>query len=165
MLPILELVRAEAGMKITPFREGDCLTPGADSPPVTFSPPPAPMPRLCGRSRQIVMNLSPVRVEQVEAVAVSMSHLLDVLSAEVGRTVVDRTNVDDRFSYQLTFSRNPLDAVGGAAVGREVGVPPELSSAPVISYAIKEQLGLELKPSTAPVEVLIIDRIERPSPN
>jgi len=29
----------------------------------------------------------------------------------------------------------------------------------------KEQLGLELKPSTAPVEVLIIDRIERPSAN
>ena len=75
-LPILELVRAEAGMKITPFREGDCLTPGADSPPVPFSPPPAPMPRLCGRSRQIIVNFSPERVEQVEAVAVSMSHLV-----------------------------------------------------------------------------------------
>jgi len=165
-LSVLELVPAEGGIKIAPVREGDCFTRGPNSPPVPFSPPPAPMPRMCGASRRIVVSPPPILVEQVEGVAVAMSRLIDVLSAEVGRIVIDRTNFNDRFSYQLTFTPGQLDAIPGAGLGRDLGGPIEpLPSAPTISYAIKEQLGLELKPSTGRVEVLVIDHIERPSPN
>jgi uncharacterized protein (TIGR03435 family) len=38
-------------------------------------------------------------------------------------------------------------------------------SAPLFADALKEQLGLELKTGTGPVEVLHIERIERPSEN
>jgi uncharacterized protein (TIGR03435 family) len=31
--------------------------------------------------------------------------------------------------------------------------------------ALKDQLGLELKPSTGPVDVLVIDHVERPTPD
>ncbi len=34
-----------------------------------------------------------------------------------------------------------------------------------IFTAIREQLGLKLESRKAPVEVLVIDRVERPSPN
>jgi uncharacterized protein (TIGR03435 family) len=47
-------------------------------------------------------------------------------------------------------------------VAREpAGVPV----AEPIEHALREQLGLELKSVEGPVEVLIIDRIERPTPN
>jgi uncharacterized protein (TIGR03435 family) len=36
---------------------------------------------------------------------------------------------------------------------------------PALLEAMKEQLGLKLKPVTAPVQVLVIDHVEQPSPN
>ena len=123
------------------------------------------MPRICEAFRRIVVNPAPVLVEPVEAVGVSMSHLVGVLSAEVGRIVIDRTNFTDTFSYEVSFSPARSGDVPVAAVSREFGSAIDLPPAPSISAAIKEQLGLELKPSTGPVEVLVVDRIERPSSN
>jgi hypothetical protein len=47
------------------------------------------MPKLCGATRRIVVTPAPL-VEQDEAAGISMSHLANMLSAEIGRIVVDR---------------------------------------------------------------------------
>ena len=45
-LPVLELARVEGNFKIAPMPEGGCFKRGEK--PIPFSPPPAPMPKLCG---------------------------------------------------------------------------------------------------------------------
>jgi uncharacterized protein (TIGR03435 family) len=47
-------------------------------------------------------------------------------------------------------------------------VPPPTDNAdapPDLYTAIQQQLGLKLEPTKAPVEVLVIDRAEKPSEN
>ena len=49
--------------------------------------------------------------------------------------------------------------------GLEPGNPADLDAPPDIFTAFEQQLGLKLQPTKAVVDVMVIDRIERPSPN
>jgi uncharacterized protein (TIGR03435 family) len=72
------------------------------------------------------------------------------------RQVVDKTGLQGRFTFTLKFSpRTSADAGGSVDVG----------NAPELPTALQEQLGLRLVPGNGPVEVVVIDRIERPSEN
>jgi len=51
------------------------------------------------------------------------------------------------------------------AARRPPSVTPAPDSAPAVFTAIQEQLGLKLEPSRTPRDTLIIDHIERPTPN
>ena len=73
----------------------------------------------------------------------------DMLAWDVGRRVVDRTGLQGPFELMLEWS---LDA----AVDRRL---------PPLSIALQEQLGLKLESERAQVDVLLIDRIERPTEN
>ena len=42
---------------------------------------------------------------------------------------------------------------------------PNLSNDPSIFTALQEQLGLKLEPARGPVELLVIDSVEQPTPN
>lgn len=80
----------------------------------------------------------------------SMSHLARALSPIVGRPVVDRTGLLEGFDFVLRFAQDPAST------------DPRF---PSIFTGLTEQLGLKLEPTRAPVEVLVIDRVERPSDN
>ena len=67
------------------------------------------------------------------------------------RPVVDRSGLGGTFSFDLRFA--PQDAKLGD------------SSAASLFTALQEQLGLRLEDSRAPVDVVVIDRAERPSDN
>jgi len=91
-----------------------------------------------------------------------------MLSMVMGRPVVDRTGFADTFDLRLDFT--PDDAVAG--LPRAVGAGESGGTAaadpagpPNIFAAIQEQLGLKLESTKGPVEVLVIDRVERPSQN
>lgn len=72
------------------------------------------------------------------------------LTAWSGRLVIDKTGLaGKRFDFELEWAPDTTAANAG----------------PSIFTALDEQLGLKLVPSKAPVQVLVIDHIERPSPN
>jgi len=86
--------------------------------------------------------------------------LTNVLSAELNRKVFDRTGLTGLFNVRLTWTPDVLPA--GPLPPEH---PPIDPNGPSIFTAVQEQLGLKLEPTTGPVEVLVVDRIERPSPN
>ena len=83
-----------------------------------------------------------------------MARLVDILADDIGRPVIDRTGFTERFNLLLDFAPQSELSVGAGA-----------SSAPTIFTAIEEQLGLRLRATTGPVQILVIDRAERPSEN
>jgi uncharacterized protein (TIGR03435 family) len=70
------------------------------------------------------------------------------LSGTVGRVIFDKTGLTALYDIDLTWSPDN-----------------EPDSGPSIFTALQEQLGLKLEPAKAPVDVVVIDHLERPSEN
>ena len=84
---------------------------------------------------------------EIQATAVSMEELARAPFLRIDqRQMVNRTNLPGRFNFTLRFSGSVDDA-------------------PALPTALQEQLGLRLVPENGPVEVVVIDHIERPSGN
>jgi len=93
---------------------------------------------------------------------VTMTMFGNVLSGYVGRTVVDQTGLTGSFDIELMF--DPASAAK-ASPGAPPGPPPTDDTMPSIFTALQEQLGLRLESTRGPVDVLVIDRAERPTAN
>jgi uncharacterized protein (TIGR03435 family) len=89
------------------------------------------------------------------AVGFPMSSFPDYLAGQVQRTVVDRTGLTGTWDLELTFTP---DGFAGQT-------PAQDTTGPSLFTALQEQLGLKLEASTGPVEVLVIDRAQRPTAN
>ena len=76
------------------------------------------------------------------------------LSNAAGRLVLDRTGLTGLFTGELMWA--PDTAPPGASID---------PNAPSLFTAVQEQLGLRLAPATGPVEILVIDSVERPTPD
>jgi len=102
----------------------------------------------------------------VQASAVELPSLIQALSQQVGRVVVDKTGLSGLFDIKLEWTPDPITAGprGGAIQGPEAA-PPIDSSGPSIFTALEEQLGLKLESAKGPVEVLVIDSVQKPSEN
>jgi uncharacterized protein (TIGR03435 family) len=104
----------------------------------------------------------------------TISGLTGLLSQQLGRTVLDETGLKGRYDFTLKWSadlgsRPMLSGAAGGNAQSAPGVPPTPgssdSSGPSIFTAARQQLGLQLKPEKDPVEIIVIDHIEQPSPN
>jgi uncharacterized protein (TIGR03435 family) len=80
-----------------------------------------------------------------------MTQIADALARVAGRPVIDRTGMDGRFFYSLSYSPLSTEATSGAA---DPG-PPDFF------VAVQQQLGLKLEPRNEPIEILIVDHAER----
>ena len=90
------------------------------------------------------------------------------LSNIVGRIVIDRTGLTETFNVYLEWGADgSLPAKPGALGADDPGrsAPPTDNQGPSIFSAIQEQLGLKLESTKGPVEVLVIDHVEKPSAN
>jgi uncharacterized protein (TIGR03435 family) len=87
-------------------------------------------------------------VGRVKADAIPMDLLTQLLGNATDRIVVDRTNLRGGFDIDLEWSPDQT------AFDR-----------PSIFTAVQEQLGLKLESTRAPVDVIVIDHIERPTEN
>lgn len=81
--------------------------------------------------------------------SVTMASLAATLSGAAQRMVVDRTGLKGGFDFDLTFSREQTAD----------------TTSPSVFTAVQEQLGLKLDSVRIPIEVLVIDSIERPTPD
>ena len=94
--------------------------------------------------------------------AATMSDLAGYLRPEVGRLVDNQTNVDGRFQIEFTFASELATQFLGDGFAAPGGEAP-LGGLSVFA-ALEEQLGLALESRTGPVEVLVIEHVERPNP-
>jgi len=99
---------------------------------------------------------------------VELVNLVRHLTRQLGRTVVDKTGLTGRFDFTLKWT--PDETLGGALRGPQsgqagVGDPPPTDSSPSLFTALQEQLGLKLESQKGPVEILVIDHVEKPSEN
>ena len=164
-LPVYALVAAKNGLKLSPPKEGcmdpapGALPPGAGGrmqPPGQGQPPLAP----CGG---VGIMLEPGGAV-MRGGKIPMAELIRALSMVLGRTVVDKTGFSGLFDLQLGFLPDettaglpapPPDAAGASLDSRH----------PSILTALQEQLGLRLESTKGPVEVIVVDHVERPSAN
>jgi uncharacterized protein (TIGR03435 family) len=103
----------------------------------------------------------------VIAQAASVETLANALSVQLGRPVLDKTGLTGRYDFTFKFSPDriqPAAPPDGAANGEPVPVPPD-PNGPSLSGAIQEHLGLKLESGKGPVEIFVIDHVERPSGN
>jgi len=85
----------------------------------------------------------------VNAKRTTMKRLAEVLGQQTDRFVIDHTGLSGEYDFDLKWS---TDLTADA-------------EDPSIFTAIQEQLGLKLEPAKGPVEVIVIDSVERPSEN
>ncbi|HVW09409.1 MAG TPA: TIGR03435 family protein [Bryobacteraceae bacterium] len=142
-LPVYALTVAKGGPKLTASKPGSCV-------PLDLNhlEPLAPGSVRCGSGS--------VRGNAARTVIDSHGKTMEALASggfnvDLDRPVIDQTGLTGMFDIHLEF------AFEGASAGD--------LSAPSLFTAVQEQLGLKLTPAQGPVEVLVIDRLERPSEN
>lgn len=157
-LPIYALVVSrkdgKLGPGLTESREGGCTPPDPNKPP----PPPKPgePPTLgCGG-----MFMSP---RGINAVSVPVGNMVPMLSRLLGRTVVDKTGLTAKFDIKAEWT--PDETLGFQPPPGALPPPPTDSAAPSLFTAFQEQLGLKFESQKGPVEILVVDRAQKPSEN
>jgi len=136
-LPIYVLTVAKSGLKIQPAKEGSCVTPEPGKPA-------AP-----GQRQSAFCGFHVIGRGRYDATYTTAPALATDLSVLLRRTVVDETALTEAFDVHLRFA--PEDA-------------PD-SNSPSIFTTVQEQLGLKFESGKGPVEVLVIDQVEKPSEN
>ena len=99
----------------------------------------------------------------------SMAGLAEMLSGQLDLPVVDMTGLTGKYDYTLTFAPEGLAGMrvmggpfsGEGGPGMPVEIAPDAQSNPNLFTALQEQLGLKLDQRKGPVELLVIDHLER----
>ena len=113
----------------------------------------------------------PVRVRKgdIESEGEPINQLIHALSQQIGHTIVNKTGLAGNYAFRLNWTPDDAPiALAGSSVGSPSGSDgastPE-SGGPSLFAALEEQLGLKLDVQKGPVDVIVIDQIELPSPN
>ena len=182
-LPTYALVVAKNGPKFKASAE----EPGAadsKNPAEPAQPPPAMMgkpvmgkdgfPEMPAGGRGGMMVMMNGRAKLV-ASRMSMDDLADRLSSQLDRPVTDLTGLTGKYDFTLYYSPEGLASpMGGLPIkqpppGETAGEgrgalganAPDGEAGPGLFTAVQEQLGLRLEPRKAPVDLLIIDHLEK----
>lgn len=142
-LPVYNLTIAKSGVKVNP---SDCIVFDINNRPPAPAPG-EPRPKFCNNLR----GGREGAYSTIAATGYKMSNLVRWLSGETGRTVVDKTGYSEKFDAAMKWTPD--------------GSPPQADAGPSIFTALQEQLGLKLESAKGPVEILVIDHVERPSSN
>jgi uncharacterized protein (TIGR03435 family) len=151
--PVYELVLAKGGPKLQPYQQGSCI-------PVVLG---RPVPDLAAGQHYCRNSVSGAGLVDFQGGTLSMfAGLMNLL---LDRPVIDRTGIADYFKIQLKFSPDDSPTSRSDAADPATPSAARTPDAPGIFQAIQDQLGLKLVPARGPVDVLVIEHIERPSEN
>jgi uncharacterized protein (TIGR03435 family) len=140
-LPGYELAVGSGKAKLTPFQEGAMKAIVIEG--RTMNPPP---PGVCGTS---VWSDG----AHLACHAVGVDKIIGNVSNELKGPVADRTGLMGTYDLHLVY------------VPESLRLNPNTEPGPSLAQALQEQLGLTLQKGTGPVEVIVIDHIEKPSEN
>jgi uncharacterized protein (TIGR03435 family) len=158
-MPMFALVVGKSGSKMKEVETPTAIPDG-----------PSPSgPRGMGRGPGIRMMLSPNGIHV--AGQTTMTQFADLLTRQLGRPVVDRTELAKEYDVDITWMPDSMDSARMAPMGRGPeggpgGPGPDgpragADAAVSLAQALDEKLGLKLDARKSPAEVLIIDRAEK----
>jgi uncharacterized protein (TIGR03435 family) len=149
-LPMFALVVAKKGSKIEEAKPGDTYPEG--------------MKDLEGKGHGDVM-----RIERGQLVGqgIPISYLVEMLSQlGLGLVIVDKTGLTGKYDFTLKWTPDQgAPKFKGADGSVQPAGPLADSFGPSLFTAMEEQLGLRLERQKGPVDVVVIDHVERPSEN
>jgi bla regulator protein blaR1 len=131
--------------------------PGAGGPP--DGPPNGP--KRLGRRGGAMMRMGR---GEISAQQISMTVFATQLSQMLGRSVIDKTGLTGKYDLKLHWTPEEGEFAGPKEPGPDAP-PPADPNGPSIYTALQEQLGLKLEGRKGPVEIVVIDHIEKPSAN
>jgi uncharacterized protein (TIGR03435 family) len=154
---VFDLTIAKGGLKMQPTNPGSCV-------PLDLSRNRAPQTdqRRCATwtgTRPGYRNA--IGVTMADTAGVGFQSLTGQLSLILDKPVIDKTELTGLFDVHLEWTPDEVDAPTPA----DSGQPASTDTAPSIFTAVREQLGLELKPAKGPIKFLVIDSVDRPSDN
>ena len=189
-MSVYALVVAKGGTKLKPSTFDPSKFKPMDRPP--DGPPPGPpakpgAPPFAQKSDRQMRGGEGIFMQgpgQLNLMAVQLPMFVNVLSRLTGRIVIDKTGLTGRYDCSLHWTPDqnegpmfpggppggPKGGPGVAAIpGMQApdGAPPQApeASGPSLFTALQEQLGLKLEPQKAPVDILVIEHVEKPSEN
>jgi uncharacterized protein (TIGR03435 family) len=148
-LPVYELSRAGGKTKLQATKEGSCTIYSLDALPLSAAA--ARGTTFCGFPHLTQNGIS----RALDGKGVSMATLAGNIARSLRRSVIDKTGLTGTYDLHLEWTDTPLNDIPN----------PETSDRPSIFTAVTDQLGLKLESAKGPVEVIVIDRLERPSQN
>lgn len=157
--PVYELVVSKGGPKLRPFKDGSCVP--VDSTQILQGPLPPP-----SEGKWCNSGITGLGTIHAFGRGMTMQGAAYLLSLNLDRPVIDRTGLTGWYDFDLEFARDP--SLAGPPPPPPGGLPADPAnqpSGPSIFTAVQEQLGLRLESAKGPVEILVIDHVERPSGN
>jgi uncharacterized protein (TIGR03435 family) len=145
------LVVAKGGVKMKPSEE---LPADAKALPLAPGPPKLDkngFPIVTGSGMIVETQNGRARVAAKQA---AISQICNLIGNLFARPVVDETGLTGKYDYHLEFAPEnaPPNAEGAAASG---------DPAPTLLMAIQDQLGLKLEAKKLPVDIVVVDHIEK----
>jgi uncharacterized protein (TIGR03435 family) len=155
-LQVYTLVLAKSGPKLKEAApaNSDVITLGSTGPAQAAQPP--------------AMSFSSKGMT-IWARGATMDSLAQMLSQQMGTTVVDKTGLTGKYNYELSWmpDEDSLQLMGLPIPGPPPGGSGQSQQpvGPSIFSALQEQAGLKLEMHKEPVDVIVIDHMEKPSAN
>ena len=125
-----------------------------------FKPSAPDDPAATPRRRGMMMSRGKLTADDAQ-----LSMLVTLLSRQLGRTVIDKTGLAGNYDFALEWTPDEGAAGPGSGAASEGAPAAPDQSGPSIFTALQEQLGLKLESTKGPVDVIVIDHIEKPSEN
>jgi uncharacterized protein (TIGR03435 family) len=95
-----------------------------------------------------------------DATAISLDRFIGFLVPHLDGPVNDKTGLEGLYDFSLRYAQQP-----GTFAFASPDIPVDDLSGPSIYTALREQLGLQLNRGKGPVEVIVIDSAQKPTPN
>ncbi len=96
---------------------------------------------------------------------VRWAHRDDEPTAAASRPVIDQSGLTDRYDFTLNWRPDEFQFPRASAPQRAYGVTNGADSPPDLFTAFQEQLGMKLEATKARADVLVIDKVSKPSEN